>query len=791
MPTLDDVGRQAATDLRRAMEVSDPAVGLSSIVSCRANATARVRGRRRRTIIVGAMLAAAAAAAAVVVIATTSDSKRLVSDVPPPDTQPASVAPESTAPASTASTAPTTGPATTTLAPGAISPSASPPPAGCTQEGRSAVAATGDVRDLGGGLGAEILTCNAPDFARGLAIDGATLWVADSNGLLFHLDAELQVIGVVEIPSLAIAAMLAHEGTVWAIASPTPTASTFRLIRVDATTGAVLSDAVLPGSSVEDGVGPFASIAADGNDVWVAVANGRHELLHYSADGSLIATVPLSSRPGAVAADAGHAFVITVTGEIDDVDASSGAVSVLADLASPSGAVQIAVNGNDLWADADELVHIDLATRTITDRVNVATGSLTADPSQPGRAWVAGYELDPGSGTGQGSVVRLTAHGVHPDGSLFFDTLSTNGISELAITAAGVVYGENDFTAQLTRIIPDGITAPVTAAQPAAYSPSLQNDPAWLWTYRSDVARGASHWRSGQDTFVWDEGDSIFRFVNTTTDQLTAPNGILHGGVAAVAAAADGYVVALTGGPVEFDQFSADGRQSHTSTVEFPPGEGAPTAITIAAHGETVYALIEDQSTTPQGVARFARIDGDNATVLSTTIYGRITFDAAGDIIVISASDPSQRSISTDGGNTWNPISIAPSSFSHPVIISNLDARSVLAYDHQNPTRIATIAVDGTATNNILVVPETTGWVAVSNSDPKLLQAVGQVSGMLVSVDSSGTEIHPPKQQFKVPPGDTIVAAWRNADGIIRALATNSTCTTNCPMPTVLEPLTQ
>ena len=220
----------------------------------------------------------------------------------------------------------------------------------------------------------------------------------------------------------------------------------------------MITQTEVAGTAVADGPEPAASIAIAGDDVWMSVANGPPVVAHYRSDGTLITRVPLRSSPVELAAVTGHAYAITERGDVVAIDASTNTTTTLATLpASAIGNAVIAASGSDLWADTTELVHIDLESGVVTARRPALVLDLAASPAEPGRVWAAPFEPDPSEfpGSGAGSVVRLTTHGVEPDGVLFFQTTMSNGINRLAVANDGTVYGENEYTSQVVRIVPD------------------------------------------------------------------------------------------------------------------------------------------------------------------------------------------------------------------------------------------------------------------------------------------------------------------------------------------------
>ena len=314
--------------------------------------------------------------------------------------------------------------------------------------------------DLGDGLAAAVSLCPLANFAQSPVVDGSTLWLAgtadDGSPTVIHLDSSMTAVATDPVPSVPIAIEI-DEGTLWAITSKFA-GFPADLIRLDTATGRVLSRTTIAGTHLNDGPVPPASIAAAGDDVWVSIANGPMTVLHYRRDGTLAATVSVSSLPAELAAVSGQVFLITTLGDVVAIDATTNTTTRLASLSqSILGNDQIAAAGTDLWADAGELVHIDLVTGAIDARTPVVVHDLAADPHQPGRAWAAGYETDPNSvpSTGAGAVVRLAVRGVEPDGVLFFDTLSGNGINQLAVANDGTVFGEIGHTGQLARIVPE------------------------------------------------------------------------------------------------------------------------------------------------------------------------------------------------------------------------------------------------------------------------------------------------------------------------------------------------
>jgi hypothetical protein len=68
----------------------------------------------------------------------------------------------------------------------------------------------------------------------------------------------------------------------------------------------------------------------------------------------------------------------------------------------------------------------------------------------------APFEPDPSSrpGIGAGAVARLVPHGVDPTASTSFETLSNNGVSVLASSPDGSIYGLNLYTGGWVRIVP-------------------------------------------------------------------------------------------------------------------------------------------------------------------------------------------------------------------------------------------------------------------------------------------------------------------------------------------------
>ncbi|HEY4332586.1 MAG TPA: hypothetical protein VGM78_08455 [Ilumatobacteraceae bacterium] len=217
----------------------------------------------------------------------------------------------------------------------------------------------------------------------------------------------------------------------------------------------MLSNVALAGTVVHDGVSPAAAVAIAGEDVWVSIAVGPKVVLHFHTDGTFVASVPLAAASLALTALEGTAYGITNSGEVIALDAATNVESKLASL--PMGGIvnaTIAASGSDLWADTTELIHVDLATKQVTDSTPAVIYSLAADPHEPGRAWAAPFETDPQlvPGPGNGEVVRLSLHGVGHDGSLHFDTISMQGVNRLVIAPDGTVYGESAYTTTVYRI---------------------------------------------------------------------------------------------------------------------------------------------------------------------------------------------------------------------------------------------------------------------------------------------------------------------------------------------------
>jgi hypothetical protein len=194
-------------------------------------------------------------------------------------------------------------------------------------------------------------------------------------------------------------------------------------------------------------------VVAAGDDVWVGT--GADVLLrHYLADGTKRPDLTLTSPVNAMVATSGAVVVDTVSSDVVHVDATNGSTRRVASLGAPA---TVAARGNDVWAaTTDQLVHIDLASGAITARRAAGVGGLVADAVVDGVAWAAPFEPDPTSrpGIGAGAVARLLPHGVDPAASTSFETLSNNGVSALAASPDGSIYGLNLYTGGLVRIVP-------------------------------------------------------------------------------------------------------------------------------------------------------------------------------------------------------------------------------------------------------------------------------------------------------------------------------------------------
>jgi len=322
-----------------------------------------------------------------------------------------------------------------------------------------------------GDIYTDVLACFDTNFGSQLVIDSTSLWRAGSTSdgepaALFHYDASLKPLGSIPIPATVLA-MATDRGSMWAITNKAG-GSAAQIIKVDLTTGRVLFDHALSGTIIPDGPVPASAVVIDGNDVWLTVANGPAMIIHYQTDGTYVGTIKVAAPPIRMVALAGHLYALTNTGDVLAIDTTTKAVTSLAKLPAPTTFVgAIAAAGDDLWVDTTELIHIDLSTGNVTDRSPALISDLAADPQQPGRAWAAPFEPDPKSvpGTGAGSVVRLSLHGVHPDGTLHFETLMTNGIDELAFTNDGTLYGSNGYSGQLVRIgLPQSATPSPTTS---------------------------------------------------------------------------------------------------------------------------------------------------------------------------------------------------------------------------------------------------------------------------------------------------------------------------------------
>ena len=115
------------------------------------------------------------------------------------------------------------------------------------------------------------MSCPGPGYFP--IIDGSTLWLSGSTTdhvpALFQLDASMQPVATITMPEPVLAmAPATHK---------------------------VIDQTVLNGTRLRDGPVPAASIAIVGHDVWVSIANGPTVVAHYQRDGTLEATVPLSS----------------------------------------------------------------------------------------------------------------------------------------------------------------------------------------------------------------------------------------------------------------------------------------------------------------------------------------------------------------------------------------------------------------------------------------------------------------------------------------------------------------
>jgi hypothetical protein len=463
MTSIDELGRRAASvaldDAKRRVDVQ---AGLAAIRSDRTPLPSPPNHRPRRWL----MLASAAAVLATIIGITALTRRDSAPIAPIESTSPATSAPSPATTSGSATVVPTV-PIDTT-------PSSSNPtvadPAECTRETRPTPGATASTpQPFGPELAASILTCSEMEGqGEWLAVDDSSVWLAgytDTSPVLIHLDASLRRLATIDVPA-GVFEMAVDSGTVWAVGFD---AGEEHLMRVDAVSGTLLSDEVLDSVVLSDATLLPASIAIAGDDVWVSTENGPSVVRRYRTDGDFVGTVPLESAPTDLAAVPGQAYALTANGDIVAIDASAGATTVLAHVpAADRGS--IAAFGIDLWAATSELIHVDLASRTVSERVTASIGDLAADPHEPGRAWAAPYEPDPTMipGNGAGVVVRLALHGVQPDGYLGFETISMNGVSRLAIMSDGTVYGENQYSAQVVRITLDDLAEPFPTLVPPA-----------------------------------------------------------------------------------------------------------------------------------------------------------------------------------------------------------------------------------------------------------------------------------------------------------------------------------
>jgi hypothetical protein len=398
----------------------------------------------RKGLLVGAVSIAAALAAVAVLLIREPDAPSLEPVVPT---------------SGAATTVATTSPPTTQIVDTTVAPSTT---AGVTPSivdvpGRPKCTTWKQLPGFGD-IYADVLACYDVNFGDQLVTDSTSLWRAgatsDGQPALFHSDASLKPLGSIPLPATVLA-MAPDRGSIWAITTKSGGAAA-HIIKVDLATGHIVLDHALPGTTIPDGPVPVSAVAIDGNDVWLTIANGPATIIHYQTDGTYVGTIKIAASANRMVALAGHLYALTNTGDVLAIDTTTKAVTSLAKLPAPTNfAGAIAAAGDDLWVDTTELIHIDLPTGKITDRTPALISDLAADPQQPGRAWAAPFDPDPKSvpGTGAGSVVRLSLHGVHPDGTLHFETLMTNGINELAFTNAGTLYGSNGYSAQLVRIM--------------------------------------------------------------------------------------------------------------------------------------------------------------------------------------------------------------------------------------------------------------------------------------------------------------------------------------------------
>ncbi len=447
----------------------------------------RVRARRRTPLVIGA-----AAAVTVVLLAVVATGRRSGPTPTPGSTVTTSRSVPTTVTAST--------PTSSGKAPTAARLTRPGPPDGCTDTpAPDRVRPSADATPIG-----MFRSCDV-GFST-FAIDRSGVWGASAGAdgaspALVHLDAALGEVARYPLPRRPLA-IASDDAIVWLLtaggAADGGVADGIHLVGISARDGHVTTDVAMRDEPpLADGIVPPVRLAVgrgsfppglDG--LWVSI--GRTTTVHwFDPVGGEETLVTSPTVPVDLAAHGSYAAVIGADGTVAELSPHL-APYVLGTVPGPG--VAIAADGGRLWASGSEFVEFDEGLREVIARMPGTARSLAFDPMHPKRLWAAPFEPDTAQipGSGAGSIVAFD--GLIPEVQTFAQTVAHNGVSRLFVGATGAVYGLNDYSGQVSRLVLDGTRDPGVVAGPAAW-PSV--GPV------TSVGDGAA---SGEKAVVFDDG---------------------------------------------------------------------------------------------------------------------------------------------------------------------------------------------------------------------------------------------------------------------------------------------
>ena len=306
------------------------------------------------------------------------------------------------------------------------------------------------------------------------AVDRSGVWGASTGAdgaspALVHLDAALGVLARYPLPHAPLA-IASADAVVWLVSDG---GDGLHLVGILASDGHVTTDvAMREEPSLADGMVPPVRVAVGRSSrppgttgLWVSV--GRTTTVHWfnpvGGEETLVAspTVPVD-----LATHGSYAAVIGADGIVAELSPHLDPY-VLGTVPGPG--VAIAADGGRLWAAGSELVEFDEGLRAMVGRIPGTARSLAFDPMHQRRLWAAPFEPDPAQIPGIGAGAIVAFDGLIPEVQTYFQTVANSGVGHLVVGATGVVFGLNDYSGLVSRLLLAGTRDPGVVAGPAAW----------------------------------------------------------------------------------------------------------------------------------------------------------------------------------------------------------------------------------------------------------------------------------------------------------------------------------